>query len=134
MDFLADTSFLIDLWREAKQHGPATRFALIHRDKQVAICWTVAGEFLSGARAAGHDGVTVSTFLSRYPIIHSDAAIIRSYAAIFAALRKQNQLIGPNDLWIAAAARAVELPLLTRNVNEFRRVDDLEVIEYCTGT
>ena len=46
MDFLADTSFLIDLWREAKNPGPATRFAQANAGKQVGICWIVEAEFL----------------------------------------------------------------------------------------
>jgi predicted nucleic acid-binding protein len=42
-------------------------------------------------------------------------------------------LIGPNDLWIAACALANRLPVLTRNVSQFRRVDGLEVIDYAAG-
>ena len=130
MDFLADTGFLIDLWREARQPGAATRFARANAHKQVGICWIVEGEFLSGSVLANHDTTVVSTFLEHYPVVHSNSAIVRRYSELFANLRRRNQLIGPNDLWIAAAALSLGLPLLTRNTDEFERVPDLDVIAY----
>jgi len=130
MDILADTVFLIDLWREASSPGRATAYARAHASQQVGIPWIVAGEFLSGAMAAGQDRDLVAAFLSRYPVVQSDAATIRRYAELYVQLRAGNALIGPNDLWIAAAASAVPLPLLTRNVAEFQRVPGLQVVDY----
>lgn len=130
MDFIADTGFLIDLWREAARPAAASRFAQAHADRQVGICWVVAGEFLSGALAAHHDAQTITAFLVRYPVIYSNGHIVREYAALFADLKQRNQLIGPNDLWIAACARALDLPLLTANVDEFGRVPGLNVVPY----
>jgi predicted nucleic acid-binding protein len=133
MDLLADTVFLIDLWREGGGSGPASNYARAHSGKQVAISWVVAGEFLSGAAAAGLDLALVTAFLARYPVIQSDAAVIRQYADAYAGLRQKNELIGPNDLWIAATALAHELPILTRNSKEFMRIEDLGVIDYVTA-
>ena len=130
MDILADTGFLIDLWREQERPGPAARFAAAHSDYAVGICWIVAGEFLCGSVLAGQDRDKIASFIDRYPIAHSDTATIRHYADLYAALRKQNSMIGPNDLWIAACALARGLPLVTRNVEEFRRVPKLSVIDY----
>lgn len=130
MDILADTVFLIDLWRESRAPGRATLFARAHVDLQVGICWVVAAEFLGGALAAGQDAAMAESFLSRYAIVHSGPAIVRTYARLYAELRSRSNLIGPNDLWIAAAATSLDLPLLTRNANEFRRVQGLRVVEY----
>ena len=131
MDYLADTGFLIDLWREARSSdGPATRFARAQAHSQVGICWVVEGEFLSGSTLAGHRPDIVTAFLARYPVIHSNAAISRHYAETFSSQRRTNQLIRPNDLWIAAAALSAGLPLITRNAREFKRVKRLEVIDY----
>jgi tRNA(fMet)-specific endonuclease VapC len=134
MDFLADTVFLIDLWREASRPGAATRFAKAHADRQVGICWVVAGEFLSGAVAASQDADRVSAFLAGYPVVQSSDLITAVYARLFAELKQQNQLIGPNDLWIAACARALDVPLLTANVTEFGRVPGVKVIAYRAAT
>lgn len=50
------------------------------------------------------------------------------YGRIRALLRSAGKLIGPNDLLIAAHALALELPLMTGNVGEFRRVPELKVL------
>jgi predicted nucleic acid-binding protein len=39
-------------------------------------------------------------------------------------------LIGANDLWIAATGLAYRLPIVTRNVEHYRRVPNLRVITY----
>lgn len=130
MDFLADTGFLIDLWHEVRQPGLTTRFALANAHKQVGICWVVEGEFLSGSVLASHDATVVGGFLDHYPVVHSNRVIVQRYSELFADLRRRNQLIGPNDLWIAAAALSLGLPLLTRNTDEFERVPELDVIDY----
>ncbi|MET0166970.1 MAG: type II toxin-antitoxin system VapC family toxin [Vicinamibacterales bacterium] len=49
------------------------------------------------------------------------------YAEIRADLRKRGTLIGANDLFIAAHARALGLTLVTNNTTEFERVSKLKL-------
>jgi len=49
------------------------------------------------------------------------------YGDIRAELSSRGTPIGANDLWIAAHARAARLTLVTNNVPEFERVNDLKV-------
>lgn len=49
------------------------------------------------------------------------------YARIRADLRRRGRMIGANDLLIAAHALALGLVLVTNNVDEFRRVEGLEI-------
>ena len=49
------------------------------------------------------------------------------YGQIRAALEKKGQIIGNNDLWIAAHALASGLILVTNNVREFARIDNLTI-------
>ena len=51
----------------------------------------------------------------------------RSYGAVRAELEACGRVIGNNDLWIAAHARAAKLILVTNNEREFQRVSGLEV-------
>jgi len=54
-----------------------------------------------------------------------DAAL--HYAEIRADLKTRGALVGANDLFIAAHARALGLVLVTNNMTEFRRVADLKL-------
>ena len=49
------------------------------------------------------------------------------YRMIRADLERRGEMIGANDLWIAAHARAAGLTLVTNNEREFRRVPGLAV-------
>lgn len=49
------------------------------------------------------------------------------YGSIRAALAAEGGMIGNNDLWIAAHAKAAGLVLVTNNEREFRRVPGLKI-------
>ncbi len=49
------------------------------------------------------------------------------YGSIRAELTARGELIGANDLWIAAHARLLDLTLVTNNEREFRRVPRLRI-------
>jgi len=129
MDYLSDTTFLIDLWRERESGGPASSFATVHFEAVVALPWISKAEFLRGAFVAkqGHAG---EVFLRNFQTVWPGEGTLRIYAEIFSDLRSVNKMIGPNDLWVAACAREFGLPLLTRNVQEFMRVPELKVVDY----
>jgi tRNA(fMet)-specific endonuclease VapC len=55
------------------------------------------------------------------------AEAARFYGAIRAALSIRGEIIGANDLWIAAHAQALNLTLVTNNEREFRRVAGLKI-------
>jgi tRNA(fMet)-specific endonuclease VapC len=50
-----------------------------------------------------------------------------AYGKIRAVLRKQGQMIGSNDMWIAAHAMSLGITLATNNDREFLRVTGLSV-------
>ena len=58
------------------------------------------------------------------PLPEEAAAV---YGTLRAALERKGQMIGNNDLWIAAHAKAAGLTLVTNNVREFKRVPGLKV-------
>jgi len=131
MDFLTDTTFLIDLWREQRKPGRAMAFARQHREKVAGLPWIVMGEFLRGVYCAGLKREDVSAFLDGYIVVWPSPAVVDAYARLYAALKRlPGAMVGPNDLWIAATSLAHELPLVTRNAVEFRKVPDLTVWDY----
>src|SRR3972149_4113902 len=54
------------------------------------------------------------------------------YARIRADLKKRGQMIGANDLFIAAHARSLGLRLVTNNIAEFNRVKGLTLENWTT--
>jgi tRNA(fMet)-specific endonuclease VapC len=56
-----------------------------------------------------------------------DELASEQYGEIRAHLEKKGQIIGGNDLLIAAHAKSLGLTLVTNNVREFKRVPDLAV-------
>jgi predicted nucleic acid-binding protein len=49
------------------------------------------------------------------------------YGAIRAALESKGEMMGNNDLWIAAHAKAAAFTLVSNNEHEFRRIPGLKV-------
>ena len=133
MVYLADTNFLIRCWRDAGQPARLRHLAR-YLDSEIKLVWLVRAEFLRGAVMAGHDAVRINDFLSRHQTVWPNEETLLLYAQVYATLSRTNQLIGPHDLWIAATALQSQLPLLTKNVNEFRRVQHLQVVDYTAST
>ncbi len=128
-DLLFDTCFLIDLEREMRRGiGPAHAFLVENAAFRPWISWTVAGEF-----AEGFDNIrdpACAAMLSRFDVVAMDETTAGHYARITGTLRRKRQVIGTNDLWIAAAALASGLPLVTNNAAHFSRVAGLKVVGY----
>jgi len=60
-------------------------------------------------------------------VVPLEAPADQLYAKIRADLARRGKLIGPNDLFIAAHALALDLVLVTGNIGEFSRVPGLAV-------
>jgi predicted nucleic acid-binding protein len=62
--------------------------------------------------------------------IDAPADVSWEYGRAYRHLQANQQLIGTNDLWIGAAALAYGMPVVTRNVEHYRRVPDLQIAQY----
>lgn len=70
----------------------------------------------------------VESLLCNYEVLPFDSACAHAYARIRADLERSGQVIGPNDLIIAATALAHDAILATNNVREFQRVPNLRIM------
>jgi predicted nucleic acid-binding protein len=129
MVYLADTNFLIRCWRDASKPERLRHLAQ-YFESEIRLVWVVRAEFLRGAVMAGHDADRVNEFLNRHKTLWPDEDTLTLYAQTYVTLSRANQMIGAHDLWIAVTALQHQLPLLTQNVNEFRRVPSLQVVDY----
>ena len=66
-------------------------------------------------------------FTSLVQVMHLPVEAALVYGAIRADLERRGEIIGSNDVWIAAHALSAELTLVTNNEREFRRVEGLKI-------
>ena len=127
---ILETTFLIDLEREERrgQAGSAIRFLEEQPDARLYLPFIVAGELAGGLPASGRP--RWEAFLAPLYVLNSTPDICWHYGRVYRHLRDNGQLIGSNDIWIAATALAHAMPVVTRNVDHFRRVPGLELAKY----
>ena len=126
MDLIADTTFLIGIWRNQSW---AENFAEQNDSQIFGIPWVTLGEFWQGAVRSNHDREEVEDFLSLGAPIWNTEPIVSVYAKMCARLQEQKHYggIAQNDLWIAATAIAFDKPLVTRNRRHFDKIEDLKL-------
>lgn len=125
-----DATFLIDLQRERRRgvQGPAYDLLRSRSDDLIVTSSVAWGEFLEGFESMEDSRiVALERSLSFLALTATTSKI---YAVLARRLRMQGQMIGSNDLWIGAASIEHSLPLITRNVEHFKRLPDLRVVEY----
>ncbi len=88
----------------------------------------MVGEFAEGFGSV--HASPCAELLERFEVVEMNQESADQYARITSGLRKSSQIIGANDLWIAAAALATEFPLVTNNAKHFSRVPGLKVMGY----
>ena len=130
MGLIVDTNFVISMEREAKKPGPrrAEAFLEKHAKEQFFMPFTVAGELACGRSAA--DKLTWKRLCSPFALLPWTPDVLWQYGELYRHLQSGGNLIGTNDLWIAATALVHDMALVTNNGDEFRRVPGLVVLEY----
>jgi tRNA(fMet)-specific endonuclease VapC len=96
------------------------------------VCMSVVtkAELLYGVEVSprrAHDAAALAAFLPYVDAVPLDEDAAVHYAEIRADLKRRGTMIGANDLFIAAHARALGLTLVTNNTAEFERVDGLKL-------
>lgn len=130
MPFLPDTNVWIALLKHPG--GPLEARLRSHPAQEIFFCSVVKAELWHGAEKYGNRErrlralhMLFAPFLS----LAFDDRAAQHYADIRHRLELQGSAIGPNDLKIAAIARANGLTLVSGD-QEFRRVPDLIVIDW----
>jgi tRNA(fMet)-specific endonuclease VapC len=127
LSYLLDTNVLSRLMREPRG-TTAERLAEVG-DDTVCTSVVVASELRFGALRRGSTRLTetVGRILAAIPVLALEAPADEHYASIRVHLERVGTPIGPNDLLIAAHARALGLVLVTEIAAELARVPDLVV-------
>jgi predicted nucleic acid-binding protein len=123
LELVADTCFFIDLQRKKLT---AMTWLENRVDVRLVVTPVTVGELPVGQP----DESVVQRLMGDGRRLVIDEAVGRESGLLARYLRERGKLIGSNDLWIAALCLVHRLPILTRNVGEFGRVPDLQIVEY----
>jgi len=96
----------------------------------VCISVITKSELLFGVEVSPRreqDHAALDQYLRHVEILDFPDEATLHYAQIRATLKTRGTMIGANDLFIAAHARALDLTLVTNNTEEFDRVPDLKI-------
>jgi tRNA(fMet)-specific endonuclease VapC len=110
----------------------AERLRFIPRT-QVRLSSIVKAELLYGARKSGRIAENLRLLERFFDTIASlpfDDRCAEEYGVLRDELERAGTLIGPNDLLIAASARAHSAILVTNNLREFSRVPELRIDDW----
>jgi tRNA(fMet)-specific endonuclease VapC len=126
--YLLDTNICIHIRRE-RPPGVLKRFEAL-APGAAAISVVTYGELTYGVCKSGspEDAASIlEQLVTLIPVLPMDSAAAKAYGAIRHDLSRRGEIIGNNDLWIAAHAISLGLTLVTSNEGEFLRVRDLKV-------
>ena len=126
--FLLDTNICIYI----RRRQPAQVMARFRRLKagEAALSVVTYGELLYGAEKSPTRTRAfreLDELASMMQVLPLPPEAARMYGSIRAVLEARGEMIGANDVWIAAHAKATDLTLVTNNEREFKRVAGLNI-------
>ena len=130
MRYLLDTNIVSDLVRNPQ--GAAAARVAEHGEDTVCTSVIVAAELRYGAarRASPRLSAQLDAVLGALDILPLEPPADLEYGMLRAALEAAGQVIGPNDMLIAAQTLTLGYTLVTDNTREFSRVAGLRVTNW----
>jgi tRNA(fMet)-specific endonuclease VapC len=126
--YLLDANIVIYL-RQRRPETVVRRFDRL-QPGEAAVSVIAYGELQYGAMKSSQRAVGLERLRElgqTLPALPLPEKAAEAYGFIRADLESRGEMIGNNDLWIAAHALAAGLTLVTNNEKEFRRVRGLKV-------
>lgn len=131
MIYLLDSNACIQLLNH--RQSPVAQHLAQHSPASIALCNVVKGELLYGAYRSQRVEANLRllhAFFAPFATLPLDERAADHYGQIRTDLMGKGTPIGPNDLLIAAIARAHDATLITHNSSEFGRVAGLRMEDW----
>lgn len=132
---MLDTNICIYLRQNRPPQVNARFKEMSHGDAVISV--VTYGELLYGAQRSRQRSQALETLerlVSFLPVLPLSAEAAHAYGEIRAGLATGGQMIGGNDLWIAAHSKSAGLTLVTNNEREFKRVRGLKIQNWIQGS
>ena len=126
--FLLETNICIYI-RRKKPEQVLRRFTSL-RQGQAVLSVITFGELIYAAEKSLHRPEALKQLqelAELLPVMALPEGAAETYGWMRAELERKGTMIGNNDLWISAHAKAAGLTLVTNNEREFRRVGGLKI-------
>jgi len=131
MRYLLDTNIVIFTLKD--RLGKAAARLSQESPSAVVICAVVEAELYHGGAKYGvpdRRRRALDGFLGPFRSLPFDSACVPNYARLRDELERAGQVIGANDMLIAAIALTHDLTIVTHNGAEFKRVSGLRVEDW----
>lgn len=131
MRYLLDTNVCIEILRG--RHTALREQLARQRFEDLALCSIVWAELHCGARLAQDPAAEIARLnmaLGGWARLPFDDLAAEDYGELRAQLQRAGNLIGANDLLIAAIARVNGLIVVTHNTKDFCRVPGLHIEDW----
>lgn len=126
--YLLDTNICVYI-RQQKPPEVLARFRTVGSG-DLGMSVITHGELAYGAERSERRETSLrglAELCSFIPILGLPDEASKEYGRMRGELEKRGAMIGGNDLWIAAHAKAAGLVLVTNNEKEFRRISSLRI-------
>ena len=128
--YLLDTNIVIYVIKSR----PLSALQLFNEQAgHMAISSITLAELLHGAEksnAPARSLAVVEDFCTRLEVLSYGPKAAQHYGSIRSALEKRGEIVGVNDLHIAAHARSEGLTLVSNNLRKFERVEALQLTNW----
>ena len=131
--YLLDTNIITALVRDPR----GSVFTKLQEKLPAPICTSIVVaaevEFGLAKGVSTRMHAQVQAIMGSLEVLPLAAPVHQHYGKIRALLAQRGQPIGPNDLFIAAHARALGMTLVSNNLREFERVPGLLLENWLAG-
>jgi tRNA(fMet)-specific endonuclease VapC len=130
MRYMLDTNILIYLIKN-KPASIAERINQLPPEDDLCMSFVTYAELLRGAERSTEKTRNLQRLAELTRVVpveyRVDKSLCEHYAVQFERLKVAGTPIGGNDLWIACHALALKCVLVTNNVREFERIQQLKI-------
>jgi predicted nucleic acid-binding protein len=105
------------------------RFQALLVGHPLALSFAAVGELRAGAikaRWGSRRLADQAIFLTAYTVIPANNDVVSRYAPLHAALHSNLKGGGVNDMWTAACAVSVGIPVVTNNLSDYQQIKIVE--------
>ena len=122
---VVDTDIIIDYLK--KRNPGAASLKEAYLKYRIHITSITVYELLYGVQKSGKENFIIR-LLKYVTVVPFDDAAAKKAAAIHYNLRSKGMDIGVKDSFIAGICESHNMPLLTRNINHFKRIPSIKLI------